>query len=166
MAVRKGRHSCCARRRLYLDGTMKFMHHRLSFALGATLAVASVALLAGCTTASPTKVGPISTAAPAVAVPSSFPKAVPLYSGKVVDARGLGTGKSLIWTVTVALPNQRAIDSISSALTGAGFKPLKEKSSSGTGSTIVADNAAYSVLVVESQNSSGWFANYTVTPEH
>ena len=125
--------------------------------------IAAVAILAGCAPTVPT-VATINTDSPAVTVPASFPKAVPLYSGKVVDARALGTGKTQIWTVTVALANENAIDSISSALTTAGFMPIKEHSSSGTGSTVVADNKAYSVLVVESQNSTGWFANYTVTP--
>ena len=86
-------------------------------------------------------------------------------TSSVVDARALGTGKTQIWTVTVSLSNKGDIDSINSALTSAGFTPMKEHSSSGTGSTIVADNKAYSVLVVESQNASGWFANYTVTPD-
>jgi hypothetical protein len=142
---------------------MILMRRRLSLAASAALAVASIALLAGCTAAAP-KVGTVSTDAPAVAVPANFPKVVPLYTGKVVDARGLGSGSAQIWTVTVALPNAGAIDSIASSLSSAGFKAMKEKSSSGNGSTVVADGKAYSVLVVEAKNTSGWFANYTVTP--
>jgi hypothetical protein len=142
---------------------MNVMRRRLSLAACGALAAASIALLAGCTGPSTPKVGSVSTDSPAVAVPASFPKAVPLYSGKVVDARGLGSGNSQIWTVTVALPNAGAIDSIALSLTSAGFKAMKEKSSSGNGSTIVADDKSYSVLVVEAKNTSGWFANYTVT---
>jgi hypothetical protein len=142
------------------------MSHRLGYLAGvAALAIASIAVLAGCAPTVSPKVATISTDSPAVAVPTSFPKAVPLYSGKVVDARALGTGKTQIWTVTVSLSKEGDIDSINSALTSAGFTPMKEHSSSGTGSTIIADNKAYSVLVVESQNASGWFANYTVTQD-
>ena len=136
-----------------------------SLTFSAALAIASIVLLAGCTTGGGSKVADLSTGSATVAVPSSFPSAVPLYSGRIVDARGLGSGKAQIWTVTIVLPNKAAIDQVNSALTNAGFKPLKEKSSRGSGSTIVADNKAYSVLVVESKNSSGWFANYTVTPD-
>ena len=158
MAALRGRHLCFLR-----DDRMNFMSRRHTVLAGSVLALASIAVLAGCAPTAISKVGTLSTSAPAVSVPSSFPKAVPLYSGKVVDARGLGSGTSQIWTVTISLPNEAAIDSIKSALGSAGFSPIKENSSSGSGSTIVGNNKAYSVLVVEAKNSAGWFASYTVT---
>lgn len=139
------------------------MAHRVPILASGALALASIALLGGCAPATNSTVAPISTNAPAVSVPDSFPKSVPLYSGKVVDARALGSGKSQLWTVTVALPNANAVDSITSSLTGAGFTAMKEKSANGVGSTIVADNKSYNVLIVESKNSGAWYANYTVT---
>ena len=150
---------------------MSTMRRRIAIPLAIVLAASSVPMLTGCF-GNPVQ-GIISGATGGKvnlggggSLPSDFPKSVPVYSGKIISALGLGSGKKEIWNVTVQIPGSDASAKIKSDLSGAGFK-VDESGTSTAGDSLVADNKTYGVLVVTSKDSSKgyWIANYTVTSD-
>ena len=149
---------------------MSTMRRRIAIPLAIVLAVSSVPVLTGCF-GNPIQ-GAINAATGGkvnigggAKIPSDFPKAIPIYSGKVITGLGLGSGKKEIWNVTVEIPGSDAGNSIKTDLTNAGFT-VQESGTSNSGASLVASNKDYGVLVVTSKDSSKgyWIANYTVTP--
>ena len=149
---------------------MSTMRRRIAIPLAIVLAVSSVPVLTGCF-GNPIQ-GAINAATGGKvnlggggSLPADFPKSVPVYSGKVVSALGLGSGKKEIWNVTIQIPGSAASGKIKDQLTGAGFK-VQESGTSDAGDSLVADSKDYGVLVVTSKDTSKgyWIANYTVTP--
>ena len=149
---------------------MSTMRRRIAIPLALVLAVSSVPMLTGCF-GNPIQ-GAINAATGGKvnlgggSIPADFPKAVPVYSGKIISALGLGSGKKKIWNVTVQIPGSDAGNSIKSDLEKAGFT-VDESGTSDAGNSIIADNKTYGVLVVTSKDTSKgyWIANYTVTAD-
>jgi hypothetical protein len=150
---------------------MSTMRRRIAIPLALVLAVSSVPMLTGCF-GNPVQ-GAINAATGGKvnlggggSLPADFPKAVPVYSGKVISGLGLGSGKKEIWNVTVQIPGSAAGSNIKDQLTKAGYK-VEESGTSDAGDSLVADNKTYGVLVVTSKDSSKgyWIANYTVTAD-
>ena len=150
---------------------MSTMRRRIAIPLAIVLAVSTVPVLTGCF-GNPIQ-GAINAATGGKvnlggsgSLPADFPKSVPVYSGKIISALGLGSGKKEIWNVTVEIPGSAAGNSIKSDLTGAGYT-VQESGTSDAGGTLVADNKTYGVLVVTSKDTSKgyWIANYTVTAD-
>jgi hypothetical protein len=150
---------------------MSTMRRRIAIPLALVLAVSSVPVLTGCF-GNPIQ-GAINAATGGKvnlggggSLPADFPKSVPVYSGKIISALGLGSGKKEIWNVTVQIPGSDAGNSIKSDLEKAGFK-VDESGTSDAGDSLVADNKTYGLLVVTSKDTSKgyWIANYTVTPD-
>jgi len=99
-------------------------------------------------------------------VPKGFPTAeVPLYSGDIVTGIALGNADAKIFNVVVKVPDASALDQISTQLEAAGFSAGGSFSaSSEDGGTAMFSSSSWSVLVVvSSDNTDGWTANYTVT---
>ena len=149
---------------------MSTMRRRIAIPLALVLAVSSVPMLTGCF-GNPIQ-GAINAATGGKvnlgggSIPADFPKVVPVYSGKIISALGLGSGKKKIWNVTVQIPGSDAGNSIKSDLEKAGFT-VDESGTSDAGNSFIADNKTYGVLVVTSKDTSKgyWIANYTVTPD-
>jgi hypothetical protein len=149
---------------------MSTMRRRIAIPLAIVLAVSSVPVLTGCFG------NPLQSAVNAAtggkvnlggggSLPGDFPKAVPVYSGKVISGLGLGSGKKEIWNVTVEIPGSDSGSKIKDQLTGAGFK-VQESGTSDAGDSLVATSKDFGVLVVTSKDTAKgyWIANYTVTP--
>jgi hypothetical protein len=146
------------------------MRRRIAIPLAIVLAVSSVPMLTGCfgnpiqgvihaATGGKVNLGGGS-------MPADFPKSVPVYSGKIISALGLGSGKKEIWNITIQIPGSDTGNSIKSDLEKAGYK-VEESGTSDNGSSLVANNKTYAVVVVTSKDTSKgyWIANYTVTSD-
>lgn len=99
-------------------------------------------------------------------LPDGFPQSeVPLYDGAIVSGMSLGNADGEIFNVLVKVPDAGALDQIASQLEDAGFTADGGFTASGQdGGTAMYSNDSWSVLVlVSSDNSDGWTANYTVT---
>lgn len=98
-------------------------------------------------------------------VPDDFPAEIPLIDGDVVAAFGVGTAPDKVWTVTIAVPDASAVDTIKAELEGAGFTANINDASLGgiTGGMYTNENHGVLVVVAEDGNG-GWTATYTVTP--
>jgi hypothetical protein len=91
---------------------------------------------------------------------------VPLAKGTVVFGAAIGDGKGgKVWNVTIQVDGGETFTSISSALTGAGFKSQGDlttgDSSDGNG-TATFDNGTYSIILVVAKADNKTTANYTV----
>jgi hypothetical protein len=99
-------------------------------------------------------------------LPKGFPESeVPLYDGDIIAGMALGSDDGKIFNVSVKVSDASAFDQITTQLEGAGFTADGGFVSSGTdGGTAMFSSDQWSVLVVVSSDSSdGWTANYTVT---
>jgi hypothetical protein len=153
---------------------MSNMRRRITIPIAIIVAVASVPMLTGCfgnpiqgvvNAATGGKVNLGGGGLGGGSLPKDFPSSIPVLKGKIDSALGLGSGKKEVWNVTVEGGSSDPSAGIKSDLTGAGFK-VDESGSAGTsGSSIVADNKTYGVLVVTTKDSTKgtWIANYTVT---
>jgi hypothetical protein len=92
---------------------------------------------------------------PGTSIPKDFPGNVPLVSGTVISAAGVGDATAKIWNVSVRVGGVTAIDDAKSALTKAGFDCKTLIATSDRGGSFVA--------AVEVKDDSGYIVNYTVT---
>jgi hypothetical protein len=139
---------------------------RVTVPIAIALAVIAGPALAGCSVQ-----GIINSATggkvslPGKSVPSDFPKDVPLAKGTVVLGAALGDGKGgKVWNVTIQLDSGETLASLTSDLTGAGFKDQGALTTTSTadGGTASFDNGTYSVLLVVAKADNKVTANYTV----
>jgi hypothetical protein len=96
-------------------------------------------------------------------LPSDFPTGVKVYSGTIVEAVSLGSGKKEVWNVTVKVPSASTINDIKASLVSEGFKIVSSGTST-DGAELVGASKTYSVIVGIAKDGSGWDANYTVGP--
>jgi hypothetical protein len=140
---------------------------RITVPLAIALAVVAGPTLAGCSVQ-----GIINSATggkvslPGKSIPSDFPKDVPLAKGTVVFGAAIGDGKGgKVWNVTIQVDGGETFDSISSDITGHGFKSqgdLTSGSSSDGNGTATFDTVTYSVILVVAKADNKTTANYTV----
>jgi hypothetical protein len=99
-------------------------------------------------------------------LPSGFPEAdVPLYDGDILAGMALGSDAEKIYNVSIRVPGASAFDEITAQLEGAGFTTdggFVTNSADG-GSAIYSSDTWSVFVVVASDNSDGWTANYTVS---
>jgi hypothetical protein len=97
-------------------------------------------------------------------LPSDFPSAVKVASGKIDSAIALGSGKKEVWNVSVEVSGSGSLQDIESQLKGAGFtvQGSGTTSDSSDAGGLVATNKTYSVLVGVAKADGKWIANYTV----
>ena len=146
---------------------MNITRRRLTVPLAIVAAAATLPLLTGCfgnpvqglvkaATGGKVNVGGGS-------LPSDFPSSIKVYSGKIDEGIGIGSGKKEVWNVTVELPGSSATKDIESELKASGFK-VETAASGATGTAIEATNSTYTVLVGITEADKKWVANYTVGP--
>jgi hypothetical protein len=98
-------------------------------------------------------------------VPDDFPAEVPLIDGEIAAAFGVGTAPDKVWTVTIAVPDASALDTIKADLEAAGFTSEIDDAAIGEITGGMYTNENYGVLVVVAEDGNGgWAASYTVTP--
>ena len=98
------------------------------------------------------------------ALPSDFPKEVPVVKGSVVTGVGLGTGAKKIWNVRVHVTGDNPATGIEADLKSAGYKVEPVTSTTNDGSAIIAGNDKYGIVIGIAKDKSGWIAIYTVGP--
>lgn len=137
----------------------------LAVPLAAALLLGTAPALAGCSFQSVVKdVSGGNIDVGGTAVPSDFPKEVPLASGDVVFAAGLGTGSDKVWNVTVKVTGADSYTDIQKQLTDAGFTGEFGAQGPNGGGTGTFSNGTYGVLVVVTDaGDNGWVANYSVS---
>ena len=97
-------------------------------------------------------------------LPSDFPSAVKVASGKIDSGIALGTGKKEVWNVSIEVSGAGSVQDISSQLKAAGFtvQGTGTASSSSDAGGLLATNKTYTVLVGVAKADGKWIANYTV----
>jgi hypothetical protein len=140
---------------------------RLAVPVAVVLALSSISLLGGCSfhnlvkqaTGGKVDIG-------SKTVPSDFPKEIPLAKGTIVLAGSVKGKDGEVWNITEKVTDGSTLDSIATAITGAGFKEVSEaKTTSKDGGTDAFGNDKYGILVVLTTDGKGvTIANYTVSP--
>jgi hypothetical protein len=99
-------------------------------------------------------------------LPKDFPSDVPVIKGDIVEGMSLGGGSQKVWNVSVKVSGVDAFDTITSELTGAGFTEpdgVGAKDTNGATGAFQGSKYDIAVVVVKSDDKTGWVANYTVT---
>ena len=99
-------------------------------------------------------------------LPSGFPEAdVPLYDGDIVAGMAVGNADGKVFNVSVRVPDASVFEEITSGLEDAGFTADGGfvASSAGGGSAVYLSDTWSVFVVVTSDGSESWTANYTVT---
>jgi hypothetical protein len=97
------------------------------------------------------------------AVPSDFPRAVPLADGEVLYGASVGSSDGKLWNVTIKVHGADPMTAIDAQLADAGFAKDADSATSKAG-TASYTKKPYSVLVVVAKDGErGRVANYTVT---
>ena len=96
-------------------------------------------------------------------VPSSFPKSVPLYPGKVTSGVELGQDDDYIWNVIMVVPGPEVMKTIAGELRKAGF--TTDLDTGDDDKTLIFDDADYDVAVVLKTSGSRYTVDYAVSTQ-
>lgn len=160
---------CCAFRQRpprsrYRGGVIVKRRAFVAVPLAVLLAFGSTAALSGCSVRSVVREvthGHVDMRGHAV--PSDFPKSVPLAHGDVVYGASVGSSDSKVWNVTIKVQGTDAMESIGDQFTGAGFQEKLRTSTKKTASASFTKMPYSALVVVAKDAANGWVANYTVS---
>ncbi len=97
-------------------------------------------------------------------LPEGFPSEVPVVDGDIQFGGSLAEGDSKVYNVTVKVTGSSPVETIKSALEGAGFTATSEMGgTTDEGGTLIYTSDAWGVLVVVAKDGSDFIVNYTVT---
>lgn len=99
-------------------------------------------------------------------LPNGFPEAdVPLYDGDIVAGMAVGNADGKVFNVSVRVPDASVLEEITSGLEDAGFTADGGfvASNAGGGSAVYLSDTWSVFVVVTSDGSESWTANYTVS---